>query len=109
MPFNLESQGAQKDQFVVGLAALLLKDVNAEINAESIQAVVDASKNTVPAYYPTLFASFIEKAGGLDKYTAGPSAGAGKTNFYFILFKFEEIEEKEITKLNNKLEANVFS
>lgn len=78
MSFNVE--GPAKDQLVVSLAALLLSDCGADISAENIDAVVQASGNAVPAYYPTLFASFIEKAGGVSKFLVGPSAsGAGKS------------------------------
>ena len=37
-----------------------------------------SSGNNVPAYYPALFASFIEKAGSVDRFFAGPSSGGGK-------------------------------
>ncbi len=79
MPFSFQVEGAAKDQLVVSLAALLLHDSNVDISADNIDAVVKASNNTVPAYYATLFSSFIEKAGGVEKFLVGPSAGgAGK-------------------------------
>ncbi|RYG67183.1 hypothetical protein EON64_08020 [archaeon] len=81
MPLSFQVTGPEKDQLVVSLAALLLSDVGAEISADSLSSVLSASNNTVPAYYPTLFAGFIEKAGGVDKFLAGPSAGgAGRLN-----------------------------
>ncbi len=79
MPFSFQVTGSEKDQLVVSLAALLLHDSGADVSADNLQAVVNASGNTVPAYYPTLYASFIEKAGGVNKFLVGPSAGgAGK-------------------------------
>lgn len=46
---------------------------------------VQASGNTVAAYYPALFASFIEKAGGkLDKFLGAPGAGGGTHPCVFI-------------------------
>lgn len=60
---------------VASLAALVLSDSGSEITAENITSVVEASGNKVPAYYAPLFASMIEKAGGVEKFLAGPSAG----------------------------------
>ena len=31
----------------------------------------------VPAYFPALFATYIEKAGGVDKFFSGPAVGGG--------------------------------
>ena len=79
MPFSFQVEGAAKDQLVVSLAALLLHDSNVDISSDNIDAVVKASNNTVPAYYSALFSSYIEKAGGVEKFLVGPSAGgAGK-------------------------------
>jgi ribosomal protein L12E/L44/L45/RPP1/RPP2 len=75
MSLSFQVSGADKDQLVTSLAAIILSDSGAEITADSINAVVSASGNNVPAYYPTLYASFIEKAGGVDKFFAAPSAG----------------------------------
>jgi large subunit ribosomal protein LP1 len=78
MALSFQVSGADKDQLVTSLAAILLSDSGAEITADSINAVLSASGNSVPAYYPTLFATYIEKAGGVEKFFTGPSAGAGK-------------------------------
>lgn len=77
MVLSLQVDGADKDQLVVSLAALLLSDCGVEITAEAIDTVVSSSGNTVPSYYSALFASFIGKAGGCDKFMAGPSSGGG--------------------------------
>jgi hypothetical protein len=79
----LSVTGADKDQLVASLAALLVADAGADITADNINAVVAASGNSLPGYYATLFASFIEKAGGVDKFLAGPSAGGGGGNLLF--------------------------
>eukprot|EP00428_Durinskia_dybowskii_P067615 CAMPEP_0170375758 /NCGR_PEP_ID=MMETSP0117_2-20130122/11327_1 /TAXON_ID=400756 /ORGANISM="Durinskia baltica, Strain CSIRO CS-38" /LENGTH=124 /DNA_ID=CAMNT_0010630845 /DNA_START=63 /DNA_END=437 /DNA_ORIENTATION=- len=76
MALSFQVSGADKDQLVTSLAAIILADSGADITADSINSVLSASGNTVPAYFPTLYASFIEKCGGLDKFFAGPSAGA---------------------------------
>jgi hypothetical protein len=82
MTLSFQVSGADKDQLVTSLAALVLSDSGADITAEALVAVLAASGNTVPAYYTTLFATYIEKAGGVDKFMAGPSAGGGKFKFF---------------------------
>ena len=76
MPFSFECTGADKDQLVTSLAILLLTDCKQEVTADAINAVVTGSKNSVPAYYPTLYATYVEKAGGIEGMCSGPSAGA---------------------------------
>ena len=85
----LSVSGADKDQLVASLSALLLADSGVDITADSIAAIADASGNKLPTYYTTLYASFIEKAGGVDKFLAGPSAGGGGGggDFVNIIFK----------------------
>ena len=78
MTLSYQVTGADKDQLVTSLAA------------DAINSVLSASGNTVPAYYPTLYASYIEKAGGLEKFFAGPSAGAGESYFKFCLCFFNQ-------------------
>jgi hypothetical protein len=77
MTLSFQVEGADKDQLVVSLAALILADCGSEITSESLDAIVSSSGNKIPAYYSTLFASFIGKAGGCDKFMAGPSSGGG--------------------------------
>ena len=82
MPLSFEVTGADKDQLVVSLAALLLNDAKVEVSAENINTVVSSSGNTVPAYYPTLFSTYIEKAGGVEKFFSAPSAGGAGMTVY---------------------------
>eukprot|EP01038_Epipyxis_sp_PR26KG_P012382 gene12382-16609_t len=77
MPLSFEVTGAQKDQLVVSLAAILLSDSGVDITAENIDSIVNATGNKIPSYYSALYATFIEKAGGVDKFFSGPSAGGG--------------------------------
>jgi hypothetical protein len=74
---SFKCEGADKDQLVISLAAILLSDSKADITAESLTAVVAASGNSVPSYYSTLYATYIEKSGGIDKFCAGPGSGGG--------------------------------
>ena len=72
MPLSLQPGNPQ---LACSLAALILADSKSDISADNINALLAASGNKAPAYYAPLFASLIEKAGGIDKFLAGPSAG----------------------------------
>jgi len=80
--------GSSKDEFVTSLAALALYDGGAEITADNIKALLDASNNTVQPYWPSLFASLLKDgkiealvfstgAGAPAAASAGPAAAAG--------------------------------
>ena len=53
------------------------EDSGVDVTADAISAVVAASGNKIPGYYATVFASYIEKAGGLEPFMAAPSGGGG--------------------------------
>ncbi|CAM9561799.1 unnamed protein product [Ascophyllum nodosum] len=57
-----ELPAVQKNDMVISLAALLLEDGGSSLTAENLTDVVKATGNEVPSYYPTLFASFLEKS-----------------------------------------------
>lgn len=84
MPLSLNVSGADKNNLLVSLGALILSDASLEISSDNIMALVTSSGNDVPAYYATLYANYIEKAGGVDKFLAGPSAG-GKIFFFLCI------------------------
>jgi large subunit ribosomal protein LP1 len=73
---SLCEAGADKDQFVTSLAALVCADSSVDVTAENINAVINASGNNVAAYWATLFATSIEKAGGAKKFFPTPGAAA---------------------------------
>lgn len=50
------------------------------LTAENISAVVAATKNEVPAYYPTLFAAMLEKSEGCAMFC---KMSAGGEPFFF--------------------------
>lgn len=77
MPLSYQVTGAAKNNLLVSLAAILLSDSNLDISQENIDSVVTASGNTIPSYYSALYANYIEKAGGVERFLAGPSAGGG--------------------------------
>ena len=52
-------------------------DSGVDITADAISAVVAASGNKIPSYYASLYASYIEKAGGMEPFMAAPSGGGG--------------------------------
>ena len=67
--------GDNKSEFVTSMAALALYDGEAEVTAENIKTLLDASKNTVEVYWPGLFASAL-KGDSFEKmlYTIGGGA-----------------------------------
>ena len=67
--------GVEKDNLVVSLASIIASESGAEITAETLQAIVDASGNSVAPYWAPLFATFAAKADGLDKFFGAPGAG----------------------------------
>lgn len=77
MPLSLKVTGSQKDSLVISLAAVLLHDLSVDISSENLNTVLEAAKLTVPSYYAPLYSSYITKAGGVEKFFAGPSAGGG--------------------------------
>ena len=74
---SLSSTGAVKEQFILGLAALVCGDGGVDASADNLNAVVSASGNTVPAYWAPLYAQTIEKAGGVDKFFTKLGGGGG--------------------------------
>ncbi|KDO23594.1 hypothetical protein SPRG_10789 [Saprolegnia parasitica CBS 223.65] len=93
---------AQKQELATSVAVLLLTDAKVDVSAENIVAALDASKNKVAAYLPTLFADAIEKGLKVEKLLAGPSAGAasaapaaGGAAAPAAAAKVEEKEEEE--------------
>mmetsp|Transcript_35730 Transcript_35730/g.26075 ORF Transcript_35730/g.26075 Transcript_35730/m.26075 type:complete len:123 (+) Transcript_35730:41-409(+) len=73
---DLSFEGSDKEQFVTALAAMVVADSGADVTADNINAVVTGSGNSVGAYWAPLFASAIDKAGGIDKFFSAPGAGA---------------------------------
>merc|ERR1712232_1296268 len=78
---------AQRSQLACTFAALMLHDDRTEVNADSLQKVVDAAGVKVPAYWPMLFAqglsgmdigSFLSVSGGSATTTGGGNAPAKK-------------------------------
>lgn len=78
MPYSLNVEGHEKSQLVISLAALLLADAGLELTSDGLDAVVKASGNSIPAYYSKMYAAYLEKSGGVEKFCSGPSAGGGK-------------------------------
>mmetsp|Transcript_7543 Transcript_7543/g.7772 ORF Transcript_7543/g.7772 Transcript_7543/m.7772 type:complete len:123 (+) Transcript_7543:91-459(+) len=75
MPIDLPVP--EKEQLIVSLAALVCSDSGVEMTAENLEAVISGSGNKIASYWAPLYASYIEKAEGLDKFTAGPGSGGG--------------------------------
>jgi large subunit ribosomal protein LP1 len=62
---------------ITALSALLLADAGVEVSADNMTAVINASGNSVDSSTVEMYAAFVEKAGGVDKFTAGPGGGGG--------------------------------
>jgi len=72
-----EDSPAYKTQMVTALSAMLLADAGVDISAENMSATISAAGCSVPDNTVAMYASFVEKAGGVSKFMAGPSAGGG--------------------------------
>jgi ribosomal protein L12E/L44/L45/RPP1/RPP2 len=82
MPFTSLStlDDNTKQEFVASLSALIVGKAaseEGEVSGEKIEAVATASGNKVSAAYASLWASVVDKAGGVTKFTAGPGSGGG--------------------------------
>jgi large subunit ribosomal protein LP1 len=64
-------------QTITALAAFILSDCDIEVSAENLTSVITASGNTVPASTVAMYSAFVEKAGGVSKFMAGPGSGGG--------------------------------
>mmetsp|Transcript_1328 Transcript_1328/g.1907 ORF Transcript_1328/g.1907 Transcript_1328/m.1907 type:complete len:86 (+) Transcript_1328:203-460(+) len=68
---------SQKQELVASLSALIVGQAGGEINSDSLKAVAEASGNDLSAAWAALFASVVDKAGGIDKFCAAPGGGGG--------------------------------
>ena len=86
MAFNLK--GSAKEELVVSLAALVCADSKIDISAENLTSVITAANCNVASYWAPLFATYIEKAGGVSNFLSGPGSGGGGggSGNYQILF-----------------------
>mmetsp|Transcript_39676 Transcript_39676/g.28667 ORF Transcript_39676/g.28667 Transcript_39676/m.28667 type:complete len:119 (+) Transcript_39676:27-383(+) len=66
--------GGDKDGFVCSLAAMALYDGDAEVTADQLTALINATGNSVEPYWPSLFASAV--AGKMGEIIASRGAGA---------------------------------
>ncbi|CAH0477245.1 unnamed protein product [Peronospora belbahrii] len=66
----------QRHEFVASLAVLALYDAGVEITADALTKTFQASGNDVPAYVAPLFADLLGRGLDVEKFLAGPSAGA---------------------------------
>jgi ribosomal protein L12E/L44/L45/RPP1/RPP2 len=61
----------QKDEHIVCFAAAALHDGGAEINADAIKALVEATGNEVEAYWPMIAAKFFTTGDNLKSAMGG--------------------------------------
>ena len=69
----------QKQEMVTSFAALALFDGDAEVSAESIKSLLDATGNEVEGFYPIIFANYqtTEKITKLITTPGGSGGGGG--------------------------------
>ena len=68
---------AEKDEHCVCFAALALHDGGAEINADSIKAMVEATGNEVEAYWPMIAAKFFTSGDNCKNLIVKPGGSGG--------------------------------
>ena len=70
----------QKDEMATSFAILALYDGEAEISSGQISALLEATGNTnVEAFYPIIFANFLNDPEKVASLIASPGAGSGGT------------------------------
>jgi large subunit ribosomal protein LP1 len=76
----------KKDQYATAFAILALYDGGAEVTSEQIGALLEATGNTeVEAFYPIIFANFLNDPEKIGQMIASPGAGGGGTCHIYIL------------------------
>eukprot|EP00547_Thalassionema_nitzschioides_P007069 CAMPEP_0194208690 /NCGR_PEP_ID=MMETSP0156-20130528/7076_1 /TAXON_ID=33649 /ORGANISM="Thalassionema nitzschioides, Strain L26-B" /LENGTH=125 /DNA_ID=CAMNT_0038935715 /DNA_START=128 /DNA_END=505 /DNA_ORIENTATION=- len=69
---------SQKDEYATSYAILALYDGGAEVTSEQVAALLEATGNTeVEAFYPIIFANYLNDPETLGKLIATPGAGSG--------------------------------
>ena len=68
---------SEKDEHCVCFAALALHDGGAEINADSIKAMVEATGNEVEAYWPMIAAKFFTSGDNCKNLIVKPGGSGG--------------------------------
>jgi len=68
---------AEKAELVCSLSALLCADCEQDVSEDNLKAVIAASGNKVDAFWMPVFASTVEKAGGIEPFCKPPGSGGG--------------------------------
>mmetsp|Transcript_2531 Transcript_2531/g.2892 ORF Transcript_2531/g.2892 Transcript_2531/m.2892 type:complete len:120 (+) Transcript_2531:77-436(+) len=72
--------GSEKQELATSLAILALYDGGAEVSAEQINTILEATGNEVEAFYPIIFANYLsnpEKIAELITTPGGAGGGGG--------------------------------
>merc|ERR1712154_306768 len=67
----------QKDEVATSFAVLALYDGGAEISSAQINSLLDATGNSVEAFYPIIFANFLSNPDKVAELIATPGGGGG--------------------------------
>uniref|UniRef100_A0A7S3JY21 Uncharacterized protein n=1 Tax=Aureoumbra lagunensis TaxID=44058 RepID=A0A7S3JY21_9STRA len=76
-PWFGKLQGAEKDELVISLSAILLEECGQDFSEERFQAVLKASGNEVAPYWIKVFSKALTKKGSLESFLPKPGGGGG--------------------------------
>ncbi|KAI9908009.1 hypothetical protein PsorP6_004093 [Peronosclerospora sorghi] len=71
-----ELSKTQRDEYAASFAVLALYDAGVEITADAMTKTFEASGNDVAPHIAPLFADLLNRGLDVEKFLAGPSAGA---------------------------------
>ena len=88
----------KKDQYATAFAILALYDGGAEVTSEQIGALLEATGNTeVEAFYPIIFANFLNDPEKIGQMIASPGAGGGGTcHIYIYYYHYYHLGENDL-------------
>ena len=69
--------GHKKSTLLVSMAALILADAGKDVSAEDLTTLLTTSKNSVDAYWPTVFAKLLKGRSAMDFINLGGGGGGG--------------------------------
>ena len=68
---------SQKEDLVASLASIVVGSTDGEMSADALSAVAKEAGCDLSGAMASLFASVVEKSGGLEKFTLAPGGGGG--------------------------------
>ena len=87
---------SQKEDLVASLAAIVVGSTDGEMSAVALSAVAKEAGCDLSGAMASLFASVVDKSGGLEKFTLAPGGGGGGGGDAAEAEAEEEAEEEEM-------------